>query len=68
MPNIFMSLGHTLKIAYFYLQIHPASENSSGGTEKNPKHQNLKHRRIIKNVFLRGYIFFRIIFRAIVPS
>ena len=63
-----MSLGHTLKLAYFYLQIQPASENSSGGTEKNRKIKNLKHRRIIKNVFPMGYNFFRIIFRALVPS
>ena len=68
MSKIFMSLDHTLKLAYLYLQIQPASENSSGGTEKNRKVKNLKHRRIIKNVFLRGYVFFRIIFRAIVPS
>ena len=66
--KIFIPLDHNLKLAYFYLQIHPASENSSGGTEKNREVKNLKHRKTVENVFLRGYIFFRIIFRAIVPS
>ena len=63
-----MSLGHSLKLAYFYLQIQPASENSSGGTGKNRKVKNLKHRKTVENVFPMGYNFSRIIFRALVPS
>ena len=68
MSKKIISWGHTLELAYFYLQIQPASENSSGGTGKNRKVKNLKHRKTVENVFPMGYNFFRIIFRALVPS